>query len=37
LELYAVHEIMQAHEGAILLESAPGQGTSFHLYFPAQI
>jgi PAS domain S-box-containing protein len=37
LELYAVHEVMQAHEGAILLESAPGQGTSFHLYFPAQI
>ena len=37
LELYAVHEIMQAHEGAILLESALGQGTSFHLYFPAQI
>lgn len=37
LELYAVHESMQAHEGAVVLESAPGQGTQFHLYFPAQI
>jgi len=37
LELFVVHEIMQAHDGTILLESAPGQGSSFHLYFPVQI
>jgi signal transduction histidine kinase len=37
LELYVVHEIMEAHEGAILLDSAPGRGTKFHLYFPAQL
>ncbi len=34
LELYAVYELMQAHEGTVILESTPGQGTSFHLYFP---
>lgn len=34
LELYAVQEVMQAHEGAVVLESAPGQGSRFHLYFP---
>ena len=34
LGLSMVHGVMRAHEGAITLESAPGQGATFILYFP---
>ncbi len=35
LGLAAVHGIMDSHDGAILVTSQPGEGTAFHLYFPA--
>jgi len=35
LGLPVVHGIVQAHEGAIEVESAPGAGTTFTLYLPA--
>jgi signal transduction histidine kinase len=34
LEMFTVQEIMNAHEGAIILESKPGEGTVFRLCFP---
>ncbi len=34
LGLAVVHGIVAAHRGVIDLESAPGAGTSFHIYFP---
>jgi PAS domain S-box-containing protein len=37
LGLAVVHGVVQAHEGAILVESAPGQGTVFSIYLPALI
>lgn len=32
--LAIVHSIMTSHGGSIAVESSPGQGTTFHLYFP---
>jgi PAS domain S-box-containing protein len=35
LGLAMVHTIMKSHSGAIVVESEPGKGTKFELYFPA--
>jgi PAS domain S-box-containing protein len=35
LGLAVVHGIMDSHDGAVVVESTPGQGTEFQLYFPA--
>ena len=35
LGLAAVHGIMQSHDGVVAVESQPGAGTTFRLYFPA--
>jgi nitrogen-specific signal transduction histidine kinase len=34
LELFAVREIVHAHEGTITAASMPGEGTVFRIYFP---
>ena len=35
LGLAVVHGIMESHDGAITVDSAPDEGAIFHLYFPA--
>ncbi len=37
LGLAVVHGIMHGHDGAVVVQSHPGQGSSFHLYFPAEL
>ncbi|HSI57803.1 MAG TPA: PAS domain-containing protein [Ideonella sp.] len=37
LGLSVVHGIVLSHRGAINVDSAPGKGATFHLYFPAVV
>jgi signal transduction histidine kinase/CheY-like chemotaxis protein len=37
LGLAAVQGIVRSHKGTLKLESAPGRGTSFHVFFPAVV
>ncbi|MFH1498487.1 MAG: ATP-binding protein [Verrucomicrobiota bacterium] len=36
LGLSVVHGVMESHDGAVVVESKPGEGTRFDLYFPAR-
>jgi signal transduction histidine kinase len=35
LSLAIAHQVIQRHDGLIFVESAPGKGTSFHLFLPS--
>ena len=35
LGLATAHTIVEKHQGRLRVESAPGQGTTFHLFLPA--
>jgi PAS domain S-box-containing protein len=37
LGLAVVHGILRAHDGAVVVQSQPGSGSIFHLYFPAKM
>ncbi len=37
LGLAVVHGIVESHDGVITVESQPGQGATFRLYFPEQV
>ncbi len=37
LGLAVVHGIMDSHDGAVTVYSQPGEGSIFHLYFPAHV
>ena len=37
LGLAVVHGIVESHDGVITVESLPGQGATFRLYFPEQV
>lgn len=36
LGLYVAYTVLKSHDGGIVLESRPGQGTTFRLYLPVQ-
>ena len=36
LGLSVVQNVMTGHQGAVVVESGPGQGTAMHLFFPGQ-